>query len=190
MRKVPGLVKSVVDLSLHSLTLVYDDPAWASKEDEFGNYVGDESDDDDEMASVAASTLDRLAKALGGKVVWPTFRECAAPYFASPKWQCRRAAVIAMSLIVEGCKRVLLPQVRGPAARQSCSRAQLHALPPSSLRSSPCSCASSCLMRSLLRLTLISGSATPPSVRSARSRSTLRTPTLSTRSHPATRTLQ
>ena len=113
MRKIPGLVKAVMDLCLHSLTQIYDDPAWASKDDAFDNYTGDEHDDDDEMSAYAAATLDRLAKALGGKVVWPTFRECSGPYFASGEWQRRRAALVSLSLILEGCKRTLLPQAGG-----------------------------------------------------------------------------
>lgn len=111
MRKIPGLVKAVLDLSLHALTLIYDDPAWAKKDDEFGSYTGDDSDEDDEMAAFAAGTLDRIAKALGGKIVWPTFKECVAPYFVASDWRHRRAALLAMSLVAEGCKRVLLPQV-------------------------------------------------------------------------------
>ena len=115
---MPGFVKAIIDLCLHSLTLIYDDPAWASKDDEFGSFSGDECDDDDEMAAVASGTLDRLAKALGGKVVWPTFRECVGPYFASGDWKFRRSALLSTSLVAEGCKRTLLPQVRGSRAMQ------------------------------------------------------------------------
>ncbi len=105
-------VQAVIDLSLNALTLVDDDPLWATKYDDFGRYAGDESEDDDEMVSAGASALDRIAKAMGGKVVWPIFKECIKPYAVSEKWQLRRAAVLAMSLIVEGCKKVLLPQLR------------------------------------------------------------------------------
>jgi importin-5 len=104
--------QAVVDLSLYSLTLVDDDASWVKKADDFARYVGDESEDDDEMASAGASALDRIAKAMGGKVVWPIFKECIKPYAAADRWQLRRAAVIGTSLIVEGCKKVLLPQVR------------------------------------------------------------------------------
>jgi importin-5 len=110
--KIYIFLQAVIDLSLHSLTLVDDDPAWASKSDDFARYAGDESEDDDETASAGAAALDRIAKAMGGKVVWPVFKECVKQYASSSQWQHRRAAVLAMSLVVEGCKRVLLPQIR------------------------------------------------------------------------------
>jgi len=75
--------------------------------------IGDEAESDSaEMVVAGASALDRIAFGVGGKTLWPLLMEQLAPMLASPDWRQRRAAVLAVALVSEGCKKHLAPQIR------------------------------------------------------------------------------
>ena len=67
--------------------------------------------DDDEtsqsVAVVAEIALDRLACALGGKLILPVIFHWLPDMLQSPQWQKRSAAWLALSVIAEGCRKPL-----------------------------------------------------------------------------------
>lgn len=82
-------------------------------EDDPYGMIGDEAESDSaDMVIAGASALDRLALGVGGKALWPILSEQVAPMLGSADWKHRRAALLAISLVSEGCKKFLAPQVR------------------------------------------------------------------------------
>jgi HEAT-like repeat len=86
---------------------------WAAGEDDPYSMIGDESEGDyEDMVIAGASAIDRLALGVGGKCLWPLLSEQIAPMLGSPDWKQRRAALVAISLASEGCKKFLAPQIK------------------------------------------------------------------------------
>ena len=63
-------------------------------------------------AQAAATALDRISVALGGRSVWPTFARALGELMHSADWRARRAGLLGLSLIGEGCRKVLAPQIK------------------------------------------------------------------------------
>lgn len=116
MRKVPGVVKAVIEASLHFLAAsITEEPGWEAAEDNARSFMGETEgadEGDDRLKLAAASGLDRVSRAIGGKTVWPLFHASVAPMMASPDWRQRCAGLLALSLIGEGCRKVLAPGIR------------------------------------------------------------------------------
>ena len=110
------MVKAVIDAALHFLgTSITDDPAWASADENFNSYLGEADGDDegdDRLKTGAAAALDRISRAIGGKTVWPLFFASVSPMMGSTDWKQRTAGLLALSLIAEGCRKVLAPQIK------------------------------------------------------------------------------
>jgi len=73
--------------------------------------------DDDSDASTAETCLDRLACALGGKLVLPIVMAKVQDFLGSPEWDKRYAGLMAVSAVGEGCTKQmepLLPQIVTP----------------------------------------------------------------------------
>lgn len=92
---------SIVDIFLRHMTLINEDPGWA--------FSLAEDDEDNEIATEAETSLDRLTCTIGGKTMFPIIMEQIAPLLASKVWQHRAAALTTISCIAEGCKKVLKP---------------------------------------------------------------------------------
>lgn len=57
------------------------------------------------------STLDRLARTLGGKLVVPVAFQYIPQMLQSTEWQQRRASLMAISSIGEGCVKIMKPEL-------------------------------------------------------------------------------
>ncbi|XP_062521468.1 importin-5-like isoform X2 [Corticium candelabrum] len=93
-RIVPQVLAFMLDLE--------DSPNWSKFDEE----VDDEDCDSNAIAGETA--LDRLACALGGKVVLPYVTAAVAPMMANSDWRYRHAAIMAISTIGEGCHSQML----------------------------------------------------------------------------------
>ena len=118
VRKVPELIEHIVNVSLKYLGMVDDSTkaqkAWESAEDDPNSYVGDETEDEETIVLVqaGAATIDRLASAIQGQTIVPLFQKQWAALSTSKNWKDRRAILLAFSLILEGCKRFLAPNIK------------------------------------------------------------------------------
>lgn len=70
-----------------------------------------DEDDNEENYVVGESTLDRIARCLGGKAVVPVAFQYIPQMLQSGEWQQRRAALMTISSIGEGCEKVMKPEL-------------------------------------------------------------------------------
>ncbi len=68
-----------------------------------------DSSENEEMVSLAESAIDRISRALKGKTIVPSLESSVTPFLASGDWKSRRAALITISLMAEGCGKKLYP---------------------------------------------------------------------------------
>ncbi|KAK7247138.1 hypothetical protein RIF29_42015 [Crotalaria pallida] len=102
MRKLPQFISRLFAILMKMLLDIEDDPAWHSAETE------DEDAGETSNYSVGQECLDRLAISLGGNTIVPVASEQLPAYLASPDWQNRHAALIALAQIAEGCSKVMI----------------------------------------------------------------------------------
>jgi hypothetical protein len=98
VRKMPEFCLGLMPLLLRMLITEEDDAEWASKNE----------DDEEEAASdegIAGEALDRVALALGGATILPALWPLVQEHLGSPDWKKRRAALVCLSCIAEGCVR-------------------------------------------------------------------------------------
>ena len=55
--------------------------------------------------------FDRLARAIGGKVLFPLLMPLAEQALSSQDWKMRRSGLTAIALTAEGCKKAILPNI-------------------------------------------------------------------------------
>ena len=113
-RKSATLVQNSLLLALTMATELDDDASWAGREfDEFNDTSGD---DDQSINYTGEQALNRLAFALGGESVVPVIMGklpgmlqggSGAATGAGGSWQYRRAAVLALGILAEPCKKQL-----------------------------------------------------------------------------------
>lgn len=97
MRKLGSKqIATVIPLILNMMVDLDEDADWSTADDI-------SEDDNDSNPVIGESSLDRLACAIGGKVVLPLVIRCLQDLFASPNWTHRHAALMAVSAIGEGC---------------------------------------------------------------------------------------
>lgn len=113
LRKMPAVIEAITRTCIGFLTRVNDDPSWVTKMDNEGAFIGDEAgEEDEELVSQASSTLDRVALGVRGKAFWPLLSNVTGAMLQSADWKHRRAAMLSLALCVEGCKSVVVPQLR------------------------------------------------------------------------------
>jgi hypothetical protein len=113
VRKVPVLVEHIMSLCLRFMRDVDDDAKWVTRDDDQGTFTGDAPETEEgELCSAGCANMDRLAHAIGGKVLLPLFQRHWATLSVSADWKDRRAIIVSLALILEGCKKVLAPQIR------------------------------------------------------------------------------
>lgn len=98
VRKMPEFCPGLMPLLLRMLITEEDDAEWASKKEE----------DEEEAASdegIAGEALNRVALALGGATILPALWPLLQEHLGSPDWKKRRAALLCLSCIAEGCVR-------------------------------------------------------------------------------------
>ncbi|ORY82352.1 armadillo-type protein [Leucosporidium creatinivorum] len=102
-KSYPEFVQKFVPALMQVMVEVEEDSDWLSAE-----VIQD--DEDEGMAVVAESSLDRLARAMG-KEVFPPFLEALAPLYQSSTWQHRHAALSAIAAVGEGCADSIVDQL-------------------------------------------------------------------------------
>jgi hypothetical protein len=70
-----------------------------------------DEDDNEENYVMGESTMDRIARTLGGKVVVPIAFQYIPQMLQSSDWQQRRAALMAISSIGEGSVKIMKPEL-------------------------------------------------------------------------------
>ncbi|CEP09674.1 hypothetical protein [Parasitella parasitica] len=104
-RKSPNFASEIIPVALEMITDIDDDESW---------YTTDEleEDDNEENYVMGESTLDRIARTLGGQTVVPIVFQYIPQMLQSGEWQQRRAALMAISSIGEGSVKVMKPELR------------------------------------------------------------------------------
>ncbi|KAF9939192.1 hypothetical protein BGZ65_011271 [Modicella reniformis] len=101
IRKLPDFAANLVPVTLEMMTEIEDDEEW---------YNADDLDEEDpeENHVVGEHAMDRLARALGGKAMLPICFVYIPRMLANNEdWKSRRAALMALSGIAEGCARIM-----------------------------------------------------------------------------------
>eukprot|EP01027_Heterolobosea_sp_BB2_P017416 GEZU01024672.1.p1 GENE.GEZU01024672.1~~GEZU01024672.1.p1 ORF type:complete len:931 (-),score=263.30 GEZU01024672.1:811-3603(-) len=97
VKKVPSFAQNLVPLCMNMMLDIEEDDEW-----------NDTMTDDDQFEltnyDVGLEALDRLALALGGKLVQPIVFVCITPFLNSPDWKHRYAGLMTISQTAEGCK--------------------------------------------------------------------------------------
>jgi HEAT-like repeat len=64
-----------------------------------------------QLSNIGATALDRLSIALGGAIVLKNAEPVIGQYIADSDWRRRRAALLALALLGEGCGDILYKQL-------------------------------------------------------------------------------
>ncbi|KAI9339498.1 armadillo-type protein [Pilaira anomala] len=104
IRKLPNFAQEVIPVAMEMITDIDDDESWYTTEDL-------DEDDNEENYVMGESTLDRVARTLGGKTVVPVAFQYIPQMLQSGEWQQRRAALMAISSIAEGSIKIMKPEL-------------------------------------------------------------------------------
>lgn len=100
-RQVPDFASNLVPLALEMMTDLEDDQEWYTADDLV-------EEDPEENHVVGEHAMDRLARALGGKVMLPvSFMYIPRMLASNDDWKKRHAALMVLSAIAEGCSRIM-----------------------------------------------------------------------------------
>ncbi|KAG0283826.1 hypothetical protein BGZ96_011804 [Linnemannia gamsii] len=100
-KRVPEFVKRIVPVSLEMMTELEDEAEWYMADDQ-------EDEDADTNSVIGEQAIDRLSRALGGKVILPVIFGYIPKMLANEQeWKCRHAGLMAISAMSEGCGRVM-----------------------------------------------------------------------------------
>ncbi|KAG2213565.1 hypothetical protein INT46_002271 [Mucor plumbeus] len=103
-RKTPNFASEIIPVAMEMITDIEDDESWYTTDDL-------EEDDNEENYVMGESTLDRIARTLGGKTVVPVAFQYIPQMLQSGEWQQRRAALMAISSIGEGSIKIMKPEL-------------------------------------------------------------------------------
>jgi importin-5 len=110
MRKCKGQLNEFIGALLKICADIGDSEfsEWAVEQNEesFGDGC-----EEDEFAEVGEQAFDRLARAIGGKVLFPLLMPLAEQALSSQDWKMRRSGLTAIALTAEGCKKAILPNI-------------------------------------------------------------------------------
>jgi len=102
-RRHPKFVETLVPILLNMMVGIDDSSTWNTGDDE----------DEIEITSsdIGEESLDRLALALGGKTLVPILFGLLPQLMRDPDWRHRHTALMAISIIGEGCNKQLAPNL-------------------------------------------------------------------------------
>ncbi|KAI7872213.1 armadillo-type protein [Spinellus fusiger] len=104
VRKVPNFASEIMPVAMEMTTDIEDDEEWYTTEDLA-------EDDNEENYVMGESTMDRMSRTLGGKLIVPIVFQYIPQMLQSSEWRQRRAALMAISSVGEGCVKVLKPEL-------------------------------------------------------------------------------
>ena len=99
------LIPLVSQFLMMMTDLEYDD-GWSQREDD-----NDDEEDSNSDHIIGETALDRLACALGGKIVFPLAINIISQMLQNADWKQRYAALMAISALGEGCNKQMLPML-------------------------------------------------------------------------------
>jgi importin-5 len=102
-RRMPKFVETMLPVLLRMMLEIEDDEAW---------FVGDDDEDDQtevRNCDVGEQGLDRLSIALGGKAIVPQLFAVLPNLLGNADWRQRHTALMSVSVIGEGCSKVMMP---------------------------------------------------------------------------------
>lgn len=103
MRKASqSFITAVVNHCLMMMTDLDEEPEWSCIDAAVET-------EEDSNAVVGETSLDRIACALGGKIVLPHVTKAVPSMLSNPDWRYRHAALMAISAIGEGCHKQMVP---------------------------------------------------------------------------------
>ena len=104
-RKAPNFLENLLPILLTMMMKVPDDPNWNEQERE--NESDDEEDDED--VDIGNESLDRISLAMKGKNLVPVLFGIISNMLGNGDWKQRYTALMAISIIGEGCYSALAP---------------------------------------------------------------------------------
>lgn len=107
----PAMTKQHTDFIRRLVPALMDVMAEVEEDSDWLTTEAIQPEDDDSIAVVAESSLDRLARALGDDVFEP-FSQKLQPMYRSNVWQERHAALSAIAAIAEGCATSMLDELQ------------------------------------------------------------------------------
>ncbi|ORY50953.1 ARM repeat-containing protein [Rhizoclosmatium globosum] len=105
IRKLPQFTATIIPILLTWMSKIEDNPSWYTTDD-----VND--DDNDEDYVFAEQAIDRLSIALGGKAMLSTAFTLIPKLLGSAEWQSRHAGLLAVSVMGEGCRDVMIDSLK------------------------------------------------------------------------------
>ncbi|OTF78453.1 hypothetical protein BLA29_005156 [Euroglyphus maynei] len=99
------LIPLVSQFLMMMTDLEYED-GWSQREDD-----NDDDEDSNSDHIIGETALDRLACALGGKIVFPLAINIISQMLQNVDWKQRYAALMAISALGEGCNKQMLPML-------------------------------------------------------------------------------
>ncbi|KAJ3339707.1 Importin-5, partial [Entophlyctis luteolus] len=107
IRKLPQFTATIVPLLLQWMAKIEDSEGWHTTND-----LNSEDDDNDEDYVFAEQSVDRLSIALGGKSMLSIAFTVIPKLLGSPEWQNRHAGLLAISVMGEGCRDVMMDSLK------------------------------------------------------------------------------
>eukprot|EP00210_Caulerpa_lentillifera_P001229 g1185.t1 len=106
LKQIPSFAEKLFELLMLFLLDIDDVPEWHIAVDDEDEDLGN-----GELFDFGRESLDRVAIALGGKVLVPIAGTTLASCSTDPDWKRRHGALICLSQIAEGCADVMLKEV-------------------------------------------------------------------------------
>ncbi|KAJ3143227.1 hypothetical protein HK100_000026 [Physocladia obscura] len=107
IRKLPQFTSTIVPLLLGWMAKIEDSESWYTTDD-----LNSEDDDNDEDYVFAEQAIDRLSLALGGKSMLSIAFNLIPKLLISADWQSRHAGLLAISVMGEGCRDVMIDSLK------------------------------------------------------------------------------
>ncbi|KAJ3252760.1 hypothetical protein HDU77_004937 [Chytriomyces hyalinus] len=107
VRKVPQFATTVVPLLLSWMAKIEESESWHTTDD-----LSQDDDDNDEDYVFAEQAIDRLSIALGGKTMLAIAFTLIPKLLGSPDWQSRHAGLLAISVMGEGCRDIMIDSLK------------------------------------------------------------------------------
>ncbi|KAI8620372.1 armadillo-type protein [Chytriomyces sp. MP71] len=107
VRKVPQFATTLVPLLLSWMAKIDESELWHTTDD-----LAQDDDDNDEDYVYAEQAVDRLSIALGGKTMLNIAFGLIPSLLGAPEWQRRHAGLLAISVMGEGCRDVMIDSLK------------------------------------------------------------------------------
>ncbi|KAI9345625.1 armadillo-type protein [Obelidium mucronatum] len=107
IRKLPQFAATIVPILLSWMAKIEDSQSWYTTED-----LSQDDDDNDEDYVFAEQAIDRLSIALGGKTMLSIAFNLIPKLLGSPEWQSRHAGLLAVSVMGEGCRDIMIDSLK------------------------------------------------------------------------------